>query len=393
MARRLEHIAKQNRCIANRQSDDARILPREPFGHNASLGFRIYENRWRGIIVAVVALLMGMSRIAYPLISNYVNQVREKSVIEASAVKVASADNDTLTAERERALTYNQQLLAGRAVVTDPFDPDAERPTDEDYNAVMNLAGDGVMGTLNIPSIHLELPIYHTVDTDVLEHGVGHLEGTSLPIGGDSSHCVVSGHTGLPTMKIFDNLDQLEVGDCFIISVLGEDHAYQVTSTEVVLPDETDSLVIQEGKGLCTLVTCTPYGVNTHRLLVHAERCEVPEEWLNKGDAAFPAGCSDPPDRALLPSVRAAAAGTGCPLSLWESFCSLRALPSCSTPRSPPLWRRRRSIGLSTRSWPKGLRVRLLARRQPTRRRTRGRRPWAMRRTPRRLPMPRISSS
>lgn len=280
---------------------------------------------------------MGMSRIAYPLISNYVNQPREKSVIEASAVKVASADNDTLTAERERALTYNQQLLAGRAVVTDPFDPDAERPTDEDYSAVMNLAGNGVMGTLNIPSIHLELPIYHTVDTDVLEHGVGHLEGTSLSIGGDSSHCVLSGHTGLPTMKIFDNLDQLEVGDYFIISVLGEDHAYQVTSTEVVLTDETDSLVIQEGKDLCTLVTCTPYGVNTHRLLVHAERCEVPEEWLNKDDAAFPAGYSDPPDRALLPSARAAAAGAGCPLSSWGSFCSLRALPSCSTPRSPPL--------------------------------------------------------
>lgn len=155
MARRSEHIAKQNRCIADRQSGDARILPREPFGHNASLGSRICENRWRGIIVAVVALLMGMSLIAYPLISNYVNQAREKSVIEASAVKVASADNDTLTAERERALTYNQQLLAGRAVVTDPFDPDAERPTDEDYNAVMNLASDGVMGTLNIPSIHL----------------------------------------------------------------------------------------------------------------------------------------------------------------------------------------------------------------------------------------------
>lgn len=255
------------------------------------------------IFLAIAIFLAGVALIAYPLVSNVMNQSREHGVVESTADTISGVNEETLLAERERALEYNRQLLDGRAVVTDPFDPDAERPTDEDYNAVMNLAGDGVMGTLNIPAIHLELPIYHTVDSSVLEHGVGHLEGTSLPIGGESSHCVLSGHTGLPRMKIFDNLDQLEVGDYFIISVLGEDHAYQVTSTEVVLPDETDSLVIQEGKDLCTLVTCTPYGVNTHRLLVHAERCEVPEEWLNKGDAAFPAGYSDPPDRALLPSV------------------------------------------------------------------------------------------
>lgn len=255
------------------------------------------------IFLAIAVFLVGVALIAYPLVSNVMNQSREHGVVESTADTISGLNEETLVSERERALEYNRQLLDGRAVVTDPFDPDAERPTDEDYNAVLNLAGDGVMGTLNIPAIHLELPIYHTVDSSVLEHGVGHLEGTSLPIGGESSHCVLSGHTGLPRMKIFDNLDQLEVGDYFIISVLGEDHAYQVTSTEVVLPDETDSLVIQEGKDLCTLVTCTPYGVNTHRLLVHAERCEVPEEWLNKGDTTFPAGYSDPPDKALLPSV------------------------------------------------------------------------------------------
>lgn len=257
----------------------------------------------RGILVASAALLIGLACITYPFISDAINQSKERSVIEASVVEVQNTDEATLAAEREKAITYNQQLLDGRAVVTDPFDPDAERPTDEDYDNVLNLSGDGVMATINIPKIHVELPIYHTTDTDVLEHGVGHLEGTSVPIGGESTHCVLSGHTGLPSMKIFDNLDQLEVGDYFVISVLGEDHAYRVTSVEVVLPDETDSLVIEQGRDLCTLVTCTPYGVNTHRLLIHAERCELPVEWLDKGDADFPSGYTEPPDKALLPSV------------------------------------------------------------------------------------------
>lgn len=257
----------------------------------------------RGILVAFAALLIGLACITYPFISDAINQSKERSVIEASVVEVQNTDEAALAAEREKAVTYNQQLLDGRAVVTDPFDPDAERPTDEDYDNVLNLSGDGVMATINIPKIHVELPIYHTTDTDVLEHGVGHLEGTSVPIGGESTHCVLSGHTGLPSMKIFDNLDQLEVGDYFVISVLGEDHAYRVTSVEVVLPDETDSLVIEQGRDLCTLVTCTPYGVNTHRLLVHAERCELPAEWLDKGDADFPSGYTEPPDKALLPSV------------------------------------------------------------------------------------------
>lgn len=257
----------------------------------------------RGVFVALLALLVGMGCIAYPFVSDALNQAQEKEVVETTIQSVYSTDEATLAAEREKAVTYNQQLLDGRAVVTDPFDPDAERPTDEDYDNVLNLSGDGVMATINIPKIHVELPIYHTTDTDVLEHGIGHLEGTSVPIGGESTHCVLSGHTGLPSMKIFDNLDQLEVGDYFVISVLGEDHAYRVTSVEVVLPDETDSLVIEQGRDLCTLVTCTPYGVNTHRLLVHAERCELPAEWLDKGDADFPSGYTEPPDKALLPSV------------------------------------------------------------------------------------------
>ena len=276
------------------------------------------------IFVAFLALLAGALLIAYPLISDAVNKGRERQVIESFSAVVSETDEATLEAERERAYEYNKRLLDGRAVVTDPFDPDAERPNDEDYNESLNLSGDGVMGTISIPKIQLELPVYHTTDESVLSHGVGHLQGTSLPIGGDSSHCVLSGHTGLPTMKIFDNLDQLEVGDYFVISVLGEDHAYEVTSIEVVLPDETDSLVIERGRDLCTLVTCTPYGINSHRLLVHAERCEIPDEWLNKGDADFPSGYTAPPDKALLPSVLLGLALAAGIIGLWLLVSWLR---------------------------------------------------------------------
>ena len=279
---------------------------------------------WVRVIVAVLALLVGAAFIAYPFVSDAVSQAREREVVETTIQSVYNTDEATLEAERERAYEYNKRLLDGRAVVTDPFDPDAERPNDEDYNEALNLSGDGVMCTINIPKIQLELPVYHTTDESVLSHGVGHLQGTSLPIGGDSSHCVLSGHTGLPTMKIFDNLDQLEVGDYFVISVLGEDHAYEVTSIEVVLPDETDSLVIERGRDLCTLVTCTPYGINSHRLLVHAERCEIPDEWLNKGDADFPSGYTAPPDKALLPSVLLGLALAAGIIGLWLLVSWLR---------------------------------------------------------------------
>lgn len=256
-----------------------------------------------GIAVALAAMLIGAGAFAYPMVSNYLHQLDSDAVVSELSANVQSATDDELAAARAEAVAYNERLLGSRTVVTDPFDSTAQRVTDEEYEQVLNLGGDGVMATITIPKIHVQLPIYHGTSNEVLQRGVGHLQETSVPIGGESTHAVLSGHTGLPSMKVFDNLDQLAVGDYFIITVLGEDHAYRVTSTEVVLPDETDSLTIQPGEDLCTLVTCTPYGVNTHRLLVHAERCDVPEEWLDKGDEAFPAGYADPPDKALLPSV------------------------------------------------------------------------------------------
>ena len=152
-------------------------------------------------------------------------------------------------------------------------------PGVSEYKEVLNVANDGVMGELVIPKIAVDLPIYHFTTDDVLQHGVGHVVNTSVPIGGESTHVVLAGHTGLPTAQIFDRLEELQVGDWFIIRVLGEDCAYRVTSTEVVLPNQVNSLSIEPGKDQVTLVTCTPYGVNTHRFLVHAERTEVPSEW------------------------------------------------------------------------------------------------------------------
>ncbi len=253
---------------------------------------------------AVVALLLGIALLAYPFVSNALLDSAQGKVLHTQQDAVANSSEEDLSAAREFALQYNRDLVGSRTVVTDPFDETALRPTDGSYDEALNIAGDGVMGTLCIPRIHVEEPIYHTVDDDVLQKGVGHLEETSLPIGGPSSHCVLSGHTGLPSGKIFDDLDRLEVGDYFIIQVLGEDHAYRIYDIETVLPDETQSLVIQPDRDLCTLVTCTPYGVNTHRLLVHGERCDVPAEWLERdADETFPSGYSQPMDRMIVPSV------------------------------------------------------------------------------------------
>lgn len=256
------------------------------------------------VVGAVVALLLGIGLLAYPFVSNALLDSAQGKVLHVQQDAVANSSEEDLSAAREFALQYNRDLVGSRTVVTDPFDETALRPTDGSYDEALNIAGDGVMGTLYIPKIQVEEPIYHTVDDEVLQKGVGHLEETSLPIGGPSSHCVLSGHTGLPSGKIFDDLDRLEVGDYFIIQVLGEDHAYRIYDIETVLPDETQSLVIQPDRDLCTLVTCTPYGVNTHRLLVHGERCDVPAEWLERdADETFPSGYSQPMDRMIVPSV------------------------------------------------------------------------------------------
>lgn len=231
------------------------------------------------LVIAALVFVLGAVLIAYPYVSDYVHKQEQRGVITVQEETVEETDDSALRDELARAQDYNERLLSSKTVVTDPFDPDALGVTDEEYESLLNLGGDGVMGTLVIPKIDLQMPIYHYTNDEELQAGVGHMESTSLPVGGESTHAVLAGHNGLPSVKIFDRLDELEVGDYFVIEVLGEEHAYRVTSKETVLPEETDSLTVVDDADLVTLVTCTPYGVNTHRLLVHAERCELPASW------------------------------------------------------------------------------------------------------------------
>ena len=232
------------------------------------------------VVIAVLLVIAGICMLAYPFASDYLNKIEQSKVSNNLKQIVEESNAEDLSAWHQQAVDYNESLYSGVSNIIDPFDTSASRSLGEEYLSCLNLAGDGAMGTIVIPSIDVDLPIYHGTEGDEMNHGVGHLSSSSLPVGGASTHAVLAGHTGLPSAIIFDKLDKLQVGDYFVLEVLGEDLAYRVTSTEVVLPSETSSLVVQEGKDLVTLVTCTPYGVNSHRLLVHAERCEIPDEWL-----------------------------------------------------------------------------------------------------------------
>ena len=178
-------------------------------------------------------------------------------------------------AEWERAHAYNEALLP--SILPDSFAvAEASDEPDEEYMACLNIAGDEMMGTVEIPKINIELPIYHTTDETVLERAAGHLEGSSLPVGGESTHAVISAHRGLPSASLFTDLDQLEEGDHFLLHVLDDTLAYEVDKISVVEPEETQDLAVEQGEDLVTLLTCTPYGVNSHRLLVRGHR--VPYE-------------------------------------------------------------------------------------------------------------------
>lgn len=268
------------------------------------------------IAAAVIVLLVGVSLIAYPYVSDFLNKRHQMEVIQQQSDAVGSMDAALLAEEMAACVDYNQRLLASRTVVTDPFDPSNQPVSTEEYEERLNLNGDGVMGTISLPSIDTVTPVYHGTGEEALANGGGHMDATSLPVGGESTHAVIAGHNGLPSVRIFDDLHNIAVGDYFVITVLGEDHAYRVTSTETVLPDETESLAVEEGKDLVTLVTCTPYGVNTHRLLVHAERCEVPAEWYerDKAEASEP---TPQVERVILPFTLAGLAVGAGALGAW----------------------------------------------------------------------------
>lgn len=226
----------------------------------------------------MVFLLFGIAiaLTMYPFISNWLFDHKTDSVADAVEQAVQEIDDSEQQAALEAARKYNQTLASGHVVLTDPFVVEQNDDFDE-YESLLNLAGDGVMGTVEIPSIDVNLPIYHGTSEAVLEKGAGHLKGTSLPIGGESTHAVLTGHTGLSKAKLFTDLTELEEGDIFFLHVMGEDLAYEVDQIKVVLPSELDDLKIVPGEDYCTLVTCTPYGVNSHRLLVRGTRTDYQE--------------------------------------------------------------------------------------------------------------------
>lgn len=264
-------------------------------------------------VLVVLLFLFGAAVMLYPAFCNLYNQYMNACIANDYAQTVDEADPKAVAAAWRAARAYNAKHTVN--VVADPFaeafaeaadealegsssgsgsggedaEPDVDVPVDKEYEALLNIAGDGVMGYVDIPKIGQRLAIYHGTSPEVLEKGVGHLYGTSLPVGGKGSHCVLSGHRGLPQAALFTDLDQIEPGDQFYLHVLDKHLAYEVDGTKVVKPERVEPLAIKPGRDLCTLVTCTPYAVNTHRMLVMGHRVpyvapedplQTPASWL-----------------------------------------------------------------------------------------------------------------
>lgn len=223
-----------------------------------------------------MAFLIALGITLYPMISTWYNERHQAEVHIHYQEKVEQVDNTKLIEAKELAVAYNQTILPG-AQDEDSFSKEALLSASENYGSLLNLAGDGIMGYVEIPTIGVTLPIYHGTNNSTLERGVGHLLGSSLPVGGESTHSVLTAHSGMASAKMFSDLDRLKKGDIFFLDVLGERLAYQVDQIKTVLPYDTTFLQTEIGNDLCTLVTCTPFGVNTHRLLVRGTRIEYEE--------------------------------------------------------------------------------------------------------------------
>lgn len=223
-------------------------------------------------VLFILILFAGLSLLLYPSISNYWNSFHSTQAIANYTEEVANLDHQEYDDLWDAARKYNEELSRHGT---------AYRLTDEQtqqYETLLNVSGLGIMGSIEIPEIDVNLPIYHGTDESVLQVAVGHLEWSSLPIGGEGTHCVLSGHRGLPSAKLFTNLDQLEKGDTFLLRILDEVLTYEVDQILIVEPQETAALQIEHGKDYCTLITCTPYGINTHRLLVRGHRIDTLQE-------------------------------------------------------------------------------------------------------------------
>lgn len=232
-----------------------------------------------GNLVICIIFLAGLSLLLYPFVANQWNNYRQKQLIsnyEQAVSEKEAAEGIDYDAERKKAEEYNEALLP--CVLPDSFALAESSGVDPVYMNTLNIAGDEMMGSVEIPKIDIKIPIYHTTEEEVLNKGAGHLEGSSLPVGGANTHAVISAHRGLPSASLFTDLDQLKEGDHFLIHVLNETLCYEVDKISVVKPEDTSALAVEDGQDLVTLLTCTPYGVNTERLLVRGHRVPYVEE-------------------------------------------------------------------------------------------------------------------
>lgn len=247
------------------------------------MGRKTEKERRRNPWVFLAPLLVfavGAGIFLYPAVSNFLAERAQTDVIRSYQAAVDESDRQKLEAEWQKAEEYNENLAGDP--VHDPFVMGSGYVLPDNYEEVLNLNGDGVMGYLEIPKIDVELPVYHGTSEKVLEKGAGHLEATALPIGGKNRHPVLSAHRGLPSAELFTQLDEMEVGDRFYLSVLDETLAYEVDKITVIEPEELEFLTPEENRDLLTLLTCTPYGVNTHRLLVRGTRVPYEETEFTK---------------------------------------------------------------------------------------------------------------
>ncbi len=235
------------------------------------------KRSWIRNLLVLAIFLIGLGILFYPTISDLWNTYRQSQLISRYTKTVQTMESEDYSELWKEAREYNEQHKVN--TIVDAFDEETDDYVlGHPYDEILNPLGNGIMGYLEIPKINLRLAIYHGIGAEALENGCGHIEGTSLPIGGAGTHAALSAHRGLPSAKLFTDLDQITEGDKFYISILDETLAYEVDQILTVLPEETEDLAIEEGKDLVTLVTCTPYGVNTHRLLVRGVRTEYVEE-------------------------------------------------------------------------------------------------------------------
>ena len=219
-------------------------------------------------IILILIFFVGLSLLLYPTVSDYWNSFHQSQAIAGYVETVANIDGDKYEKILSDAKAYNENLASHSSHWR------LSEEEKKEYNNTLNISDMGIIGYIEIPKINCSLPIYHGTDENVLQIAVGHIAGSSLPIGGKSTHSVLSGHRGLPSAKLFTNLDKLENGDLFMIRVMDETLTYEVDQILIVEPDDFSALGIEDGQDLCTLITCTPYGINTHRLLVRGHRVD-----------------------------------------------------------------------------------------------------------------------